>query len=96
MQESASSRFGKRLRELRAGRNWTQEKTAEVCGVGYKLYQLYELGIKDNPGLLTLEKIARGFDLDVSELLARKLPKGARQDMCASNPPKRHRKARRK
>jgi len=28
------------------------------------------LGIKQNPGLLTLEKIGRGFGLDISELLA--------------------------
>jgi hypothetical protein len=34
------------------------------------LYQLYELGIKKNPGLLTLEKIARGFGLSIHELLA--------------------------
>lgn len=73
MQDSASTRFRKRLRELRKRRDWTQEKAAEACGVGYKLYQLYELGIKPNPGLLTLEKIAHGFGLDVSELLARKL-----------------------
>ena len=58
------------MQELRRGRAWTQEKAAEACGIGYKLYQLYELGIKTNPGLLTLQKIAKGFGLDVSELLA--------------------------
>jgi len=68
--ESASNRFGKRLRELRLTCRWTQEKTAEACGIGYKLYQLYELGIKKNPGLVTLEKIAGGFGLGVHELLA--------------------------
>jgi transcriptional regulator with XRE-family HTH domain len=55
---------------LRENRDWTQERAAEACGIGYKLYQLYELGIKQNPGLLTLEKIANGFGLDVAELLA--------------------------
>jgi hypothetical protein len=34
------------------------------------VYQLYELGIKANPGLLTLEKIAKGFGLEIHELLA--------------------------
>ena len=58
------------MRALRKARGWTQELAAERCGIGYKLFQLYELGIKQNPGLLTLEKIARGFGLDVSELLA--------------------------
>ena len=70
MEESASIRFKKRLRELRHAFRWTQEKAAESCDIGYKLYQLYELGIKKNPGLLTLEKIARGFGLGIHELLA--------------------------
>ena len=75
MQSAAATRFKKRLRELRVRRGWTQEKAAEICGVGYKLFQLYELGIKQNPGLLTLEKIARGFGIGVHELLAPSFPK---------------------
>jgi transcriptional regulator with XRE-family HTH domain len=62
---------------LRKARGWTQEATAEKCGIGYKLFQLYELGIKQNPGLITLEKLADGFGLDVSQLLAPHLPKMA-------------------
>lgn len=75
MQESVSTRFKKKLRALRKARGWTQEAAAEKCGVGYKLFQLYELGVKRNPGLLTLEKIARGFGLDVSDLFDPKFPK---------------------
>jgi transcriptional regulator with XRE-family HTH domain len=75
VQSAAATRFKKRLRELRVRRGWTQEKAAETCGVGYKLFQLYELGIKQNPGLLTLEKIAHGFGLGVHELLAPNFPK---------------------
>jgi transcriptional regulator with XRE-family HTH domain len=75
VKESVSKRFQKRLKALRKERNWTQEKAAAVCDVGYKLFQLYELGIKKNPGLLTLEKIAHGFNLDVSELLAPSVPR---------------------
>jgi len=71
MQSSAATRFKKRLRELRLSRGWTQEKAAEACGIGYKLYQLYELGIKVNPGLSTLEKIADGFGIDLCEMLAK-------------------------
>jgi transcriptional regulator with XRE-family HTH domain len=70
VEESASVSFRQRLRELRLACRWTQEKAAESCGIGYKLYQLYELGIKTNPGLLTLEKIAKGFGLGIHELLA--------------------------
>lgn len=65
----------KRLRELRVKCGWTQEQAAEACGIGYKLYQLYELGIKPNPGLLTLEKVASGYGLQVHELLAPNFPK---------------------
>ena len=74
MNESGPIRFQRRLRQLRKERGWTQEKAAENCGIGYKLYQLYELGIKRNPGLLTLEKIAAGYGLDVCELLAESSP----------------------
>lgn len=91
MKESASKRFKNRLRELRESRGWTQEKTAEVCGVGYKLYQLYELGIKRNPGLLTLEKIAVGYGLDISELLAPKFPKMAHRAKRTTNGAKQRR-----
>ena len=75
MQETASNRFKKRLRELRVKRGWTQERAAETCGIGYKLYQLYELGIKRNPGLVNLEKMAGGFGLGVHQLLAPNFPK---------------------
>ena len=75
MKKTASKRFQERIRQLRKQHGLTQERVAEICGVGYKLYQLYELGIKQNPGLLTLEKIASGYGLDVSELLGPKFPK---------------------
>ena len=69
MRNSASKLFQKRIRDLRKSRGWTQEHAAEKCGIGYKLYQLYEIGIKKNPGLLTLEKIARGYEMELHELL---------------------------
>lgn len=70
MKQSASTTFRKRLRELRQTLRWTQKRTAKACGIGHKLYQLYEIGVKRNPGLLTLEKIAKGFHMEVHELLA--------------------------
>jgi transcriptional regulator with XRE-family HTH domain len=69
MQGSASALFAARIRSLRKDRSWTQEQAAEACGLDYKLYQFYELGIKDNPGLKTLEKIAGGFGVPLQELL---------------------------
>jgi transcriptional regulator with XRE-family HTH domain len=68
VRKNAARRFQECIRQLRLEHGWTQEHAAEKCGIGYKLYQLYELGIKQNPGLLTLEKIAYGFDLEIHEL----------------------------
>ena len=79
MQVSASNLFMGRIRDLRKSRGWTQEQAAEACGIGYKLYQLYELGIKNNPGLRTLEKIAAGFGLQLHELLNPVSPKNLRR-----------------
>ena len=62
------------MKALRKQRGWTQEQAAAACDIGYKIYQLYELGIKANPGLLTLDKIARGFGLEVHELLGPAFP----------------------
>ena len=86
MQDSVSVKFRKRLRELRKKRGWTQEQAAEACGIGYKLYQLYELGIKTNPGLLTIERIARGFGLNVSEFFASTFPKTVRHQIRRARP----------
>lgn len=70
MRESASITFKKRLLELRQTLRWTQKEAAKACKLSLCLYQLYELGIKKNPGLLTLEKIAKGFRIEVSDLLS--------------------------
>ena len=79
MRKPAAKLFQERLRQLRKERGWTQEQTAEQCGIGYKLYQLYELGIKQNPGLVSLEKLAAGFGLEIHELLAPINPKTRRK-----------------
>lgn len=95
MQKSASKRFAKRLRELRIQCGWTQEQAAEACEVGYKLYQLYELGVKPNPGLLTLEKLASGFGLGLHEFFSPALP-AARVTGALRKPEKTGRKSARK
>jgi transcriptional regulator with XRE-family HTH domain len=77
--DKISARFRNRLRQLRKSRNWTQEEAAEACGIGYKLYQHYEIGVKENPGLVTLQKLAAGFGLDVSEFLSPRWPKRAKK-----------------
>jgi transcriptional regulator with XRE-family HTH domain len=67
--KSVSTTFKRRLLELRQTLRWTQKRAAEAGKINPCLYQLYELGIKTNPGLLTLEKIANGFGIEVHELL---------------------------
>jgi transcriptional regulator with XRE-family HTH domain len=79
VKKPAAKLFQERLRQLRKERGWTQEQTAEQCGIGYKLYQLYELGIKQNPGLTSLEKLAAGFGLEICELLTPTLPQNRRK-----------------
>lgn len=70
MREPAPVTFRKRLRELRQALRWTQKRAAHACKISPCLYQLYELGIKRNPELLTLDKIAKGFGIEVHELLS--------------------------
>jgi len=78
------------MKQLRSERGWTQEQAASACDIGYKLYQLYELGIRDNPSLKNVEKISRGFGLDISEFLAPHLPKLRPIKSAARKPKARH------
>jgi transcriptional regulator with XRE-family HTH domain len=75
VQNDIAKQFRQRLRALRKQRGWTQEDAAEMCGIGQKLFQLYESGIKDNPGLRTLEKISEGFGIQVHQLLGPAMPR---------------------
>jgi transcriptional regulator with XRE-family HTH domain len=79
VKKPAAKLFQERIRQLRKERGWTQEQTAERSGIGYKLYQLYELGIKQNPGLASLEKLATGFGLEIYELLTPPPPQNRRK-----------------
>jgi len=58
---------GKRIRDLRVERGLTQEQMTRF-GLDYKYYQRIEYGEK-NLSLRTLYKIARAFDISISELL---------------------------
>ena len=59
-----------RLKALRNERGWTQEKFAEVAGMSYKYYQAIEAGRKRDLRLSTLERLAKGHDMEVWRLLA--------------------------
>jgi len=56
-----------RLRQLRAEKNLTQEKLAELSGVDYKHIQLLESKKPPAVRIDTLEKICKGFGLELKE-----------------------------
>jgi DNA-binding XRE family transcriptional regulator len=64
----ATTLLAKRLRKLRAEKDWTIEKACEAIGIEpMSLYRL-EYG-KSNPSLALLLDLAAAFGLSVSELL---------------------------
>ena len=61
-------RLGQRLRSLRKKKGWTQVELADYLGLRRTYVSELEHG-KRNVSLLTMEIIARGFKLSVSQLL---------------------------
>lgn len=61
-------RFGGHLRTLRAERNLTQEELAAQAGFSRSYYNEIETG-KRNISLLNLQKLARCFDISLSDLV---------------------------
>lgn len=59
--------FGKKLRKIRRYNDLTQERLAEMLGVSVEFVSNMERGV-NAPSFETIEKIARAFDLTVSEL----------------------------
>ena len=60
--------LGKRMRELRGKRGFSQEAFADHCGLHRTAVSLIERG-KRVPSLTTLLTISSGFGISVSELL---------------------------
>jgi transcriptional regulator with XRE-family HTH domain len=61
-------RFGKRLRELRKQYGWTQVEMADSFGIDRSYISDMERG-KLNVCLPTLEVLAQGFKITISEIL---------------------------
>jgi transcriptional regulator with XRE-family HTH domain len=61
-------RFGKRVRQFRKKRGWTQVYLAEHTGLGSVYLSQLEHGKKE-PGLRTIEILAMGFDVTPAQLL---------------------------
>jgi transcriptional regulator with XRE-family HTH domain len=64
-----------RLKLLRRLHGYTQEKFAEKAGFSYKYYQALEAGRKGQMRLSTIEKLARGYSIEVYQLFSPKPPR---------------------
>lgn len=62
-------RFGRNLRRLRHGANWTQGDVAAAAGVALQEISAIELG-KRNLTLITMWKLANAFRVNVWQMLA--------------------------
>ena len=63
-----SYRFGVKMRELRRGRNWTQQQMANFLGIDRSYISEVERGRK-SISLPMLEVVALGFGIHLSDLL---------------------------
>ena len=62
-------RFSKRVRDLRKREKMTQEELAEVADISYKNIQYLESKNPTCPSLITINKLAKAFNITVSQLL---------------------------
>ena len=59
--------FGQRVRALRDARGWSQEEAEHHCGLHWTYIGQVERGER-NLTLLSIQKIAKGFKLELAEL----------------------------
>ena len=64
--------LSKRLKELRAGKGWSQQKLAEKAGLSFNAVTKIEQGLAKHPTLKTLIKIADAFGVSLDGLVGRK------------------------
>jgi len=65
---TTAQKLAKRIKELRIERGWTQEEAAKHCGIKYKYYQEHESSKPRDMRLSTMEKIAKGLNVDLTDL----------------------------
>ena len=66
--ESIQKELGKKIRETRKLKGYTQEELAERSDISYKNIQYLESKNPTCPSLRTLNKLAKAFNLSLSEL----------------------------
>ncbi|MGB9720571.1 MAG: helix-turn-helix domain-containing protein [bacterium] len=62
-------KFGQRVRQLREAKNLSQEQLAEKADLHSTFIGKIEMA-EINPSIITLEKIARAFNIPISQLLS--------------------------
>lgn len=75
MKTNIRLRTAKRIKELRKGRGYTQEKLSELTDIDYKYLQRIEGKNPPNIKLETIERLAKAFKISVSKLLEDKYTK---------------------
>jgi transcriptional regulator with XRE-family HTH domain len=68
-ERQALKAFGKRVRELRRDRGWTQERLAEAADLHENYVSRLETG-EQEPGLFVVLRVCRAFEITPGELLA--------------------------
>ena len=68
MATATAKKLARRLRELRHKQGLTQQQAAAKCRIKYKYYQEHESGSPRDVRLSTLERMAKGFGVPLSEL----------------------------
>ena len=66
---SINHKLSKVLKMLRLKTGLTQDQLAELSKIDYKHIQKLEGKTPSSPSLNTLEKIAKGFDISISDLI---------------------------
>ncbi|WP_445737271.1 helix-turn-helix domain-containing protein [Mariniflexile sp.] len=66
--EDIKVNFGKRVKQLRLSKGYSQEKLAEISDLDRTYVPGIEAG-KRNVSLIVIEKIANAFEISISELM---------------------------
>ena len=67
--DNITRNFSRALKQLRSDKNLTQEELAQRSGVDYKYLQKLEGQTPSSPTLSTLDKLAKGLNISLVELM---------------------------
>jgi len=63
--------LSKRVKELRKGKDWSQQKLVEKSGLSFNAVTKIEQGLSKYPTLKTLSKLADVFGIGLDELVGK-------------------------